>query len=146
MGTHVGSANEVHGVINKLREEFAPGAYHVTGKNCNHFSDALCKVRVVGDRWDGLKRERERDVKSRSFTHPLPHPQALVGEAIPAWVNRPAKIGGIFRWGGRNKSQAPVADKPKAPTKAEKAAAAKKKDLTEEQKARLEAIKRTAFK
>jgi hypothetical protein len=34
------------GDVCRLREEFAPGAYHLVSKNCNHFSDALCKALV----------------------------------------------------------------------------------------------------
>ncbi|EWM29208.1 protein of unknown function DUF862, eukaryotic [Nannochloropsis gaditana] len=114
MGEHVGSANEVHGIINKLREEFAAGAYHVTRKNCNHYSDALC--------------------------------QRLVGASVPAWVNRPARIGSIFSFGG-NKDKAKEktrTEKVSARTKAENAAAKKKKELTQDQKNRLAAIRRTS--
>jgi len=91
----------------------------VTTKNCNHFSDALCKT--------------------------------LVGTSIPAWVNRPAKIGSVFSFGvfggGSKKGKEGGKEGGKewggGMSKAEKAAAGKKKELTEEQKARLEAIKKT---
>ncbi|GAB5029733.1 pppde thiol peptidase family protein [Nannochloropsis oceanica] len=112
MGEHVGSANEVHGIINELREEFGPNAYNITNRNCNHFSDALCKT--------------------------------LVGASIPAWVNRPAKIASVFSigvFGGRNKKEKEGEKEGGGVTKAEKAAAGKRKKLTEEQKARLKAIK-----
>jgi len=158
----------VHGIINELREEFGPNAYNVrkggkeavlrwrqrgraskspqesrtlrmhavtclspstltrntivlslvllssqiTNRNCNHFSDALCKT--------------------------------LVGASIPAWVNRPAKIASVFSvgvFGGRNKKEKEGEKEGGGVTKAEKAAAGKRKKLTEEQKARLKAIK-----
>jgi hypothetical protein len=72
--------------------------------------------------------------------------QRLVGASVPAWVNRPARIGSIFSFGG-NKDKAKEknrTEKVSARTKAENAAAKKKKELTEDQKKRLAAIRRTS--
>lgn len=99
---------------NRLREQFPPGSYHPVSKNCNHFSDALCKE--------------------------------LVGAPIPTWINRPARIGGMFmfRGGGKGKGEkAGKAEKAAAAAATDKAAR-QKKELTEEQKKRLEAIRRAA--
>jgi hypothetical protein len=46
LGVHMGSTNEFNGLLNELRQAFPPGAYSLTGKNCNHFADALCRALV----------------------------------------------------------------------------------------------------
>lgn len=81
-------------------------------KNCNHFSDALC--------------------------------QELVGQKIPSWINRPANIGRIFSFGGgggAGKDGKPQQQQGNGDAKADKAAR-QKKELTEEQKRRLDAVRR----
>lgn len=68
----------------------------------------------------------------------------LVGEDIPAWVNRPANVGSWFttgligKWSEARKEKA-ANKEPKA--KFEKGPAGKKKELTEAQKAALAGLK-----
>lgn len=47
LGVFHGSANEVSQVVRSLREDFAPGTYHVVSKNCNAFSNAFSE-RLIG--------------------------------------------------------------------------------------------------
>ena len=47
VGLHGGSANEVSQVVAALRNDFAPGTYHVLKNNCNVFSNEFC-MRLIG--------------------------------------------------------------------------------------------------
>lgn len=38
---------QIEAALDKLRDEYRGESYHIVKKNCNHFSDALC--RAVGD-------------------------------------------------------------------------------------------------
>jgi hypothetical protein len=44
MGTVELSQGDINSAMNRLQTEegFAPGLYHITNRNCNHFSDAFC--------------------------------------------------------------------------------------------------------
>ncbi len=101
-------------MLPRLREQFAPGSYHPVKMNCNHFSDALCKE--------------------------------LIGAPIPAWINRPATIGRFFTFGrGKAAAGGGVGEKGGKQEKGANAdkGARQKKELTEEQKRRLEAIRKS---
>jgi hypothetical protein len=43
MGCHVASAQDFQQAIAELRREFPEGSYDLVKKNCNNFSDAMCK-------------------------------------------------------------------------------------------------------
>lgn len=47
MGDCYMTGQEIATAVDTLRREFAGENYHILEKNCNHFSDALCK-RLVG--------------------------------------------------------------------------------------------------
>ncbi len=46
MGILEGSTKAINDAVYRLREEFGPDDYNVLSRNCNHFSDALCRALI----------------------------------------------------------------------------------------------------
>jgi len=44
MGETTKSSQEVQAIVDSMASEFYGNTYHLVNKNCNHFSDALCKT------------------------------------------------------------------------------------------------------
>lgn len=153
MGTHVGSANDVHGVVNRC----AAWVYVCERVVC--LQDVSTTTHTRGFVFTPIHPnnlntyDRLREEFAPATYHPVRKNcnhfsdalcQELVGQKIPAWINRPANIGRFFSFGGGGgggskdgKQQQPE----KGGGKGDKAAR-QKKELTEEQKRRLEAIRR----
>mmetsp|Transcript_22774 Transcript_22774/g.38483 ORF Transcript_22774/g.38483 Transcript_22774/m.38483 type:complete len:188 (+) Transcript_22774:149-712(+) len=114
LGVHRGSANDVSRILREMRDEFPPGCYNLLTKNCNVFSDAFS--------------------------------QRIVGAEIPRWVNRLAHLGGWFASFGapdlsprleQEENSEVTSDGVSGACKAP----AKKKELTELQRAALAKLK-----
>ncbi|EER00704.1 conserved hypothetical protein, partial [Perkinsus marinus ATCC 50983] len=47
MGRTSLSMRQIEAALDKLRDEYRGESYHIVKKNCNHFSDALCRA-IIG--------------------------------------------------------------------------------------------------
>uniref|UniRef100_A0A7S2UWR5 PPPDE domain-containing protein n=1 Tax=Fibrocapsa japonica TaxID=94617 RepID=A0A7S2UWR5_9STRA len=115
MGVHEGLANEISAIVRRLRDQFPGSSYNVVSCNCNHFSDALCR--------------------------------AVLGRPIPSWVNRMAGLGGVFiqpppsqEQGQNQAAEGTSSGRARSENNPDRR---KKKELTEEQKQKLAALRKS---